>query len=265
VANSLARRARRTDYRPVIVQHDSQPSLVRRFRVRDVSMLEKIGAAGFETLSEPNKVVMSYVDEILGNKGSITFYEIGVGVGATTLPVSKAISDNGGIGRIITFSRDRDVEDLISDLNEMGYDFVEGIGSPGKTYSGYHFEMAVAFSKSELPEFDLAYMDGGHVFHLDASATCILKELCKPSGYIIFDDYHWSLQKSPTLNPKSNPQTRNDYDQNQIDASHVELICKTLMNTDPRYHLVGIKNGSAIYKRLPRSVIAWDPAKGNCG
>ena len=228
-------------------------------------MLEKIGAAGFETLSKPNKEVMSCVGEILRSQNSITFYEIGVGVGATTLPVSKAISDSGANGRIIAFSRDRDVEELISNLNDRGYDFVEGIGSPGHTYSGYHFEMAVAFSKSELPEFDLAYLDGGHVFHLDASATCILKELCKPGGYIIFDDYHWSLRKSPTLNPKSNPQTCLDYDQNQIDASHVELICKTLMDTDPRYQLVDIKNGSAIYKRLPRSILAWDPAKTTCG
>ncbi len=226
-------------------------------------MLEKIDTTGYETLSKPNEEVTSCVGEILQNEGSIIFYEVGVGVGATTLPVSKAISQNGGNGKIVIFSRMSDVEELVSDLNKLGYDFVEGIGSPGKTYSGYHFEMADAFLRSELPAFDLAYLDGGHVFHLDAPATCILKELCKPGGYIIFDDYYWSLQKSPTLNPMANPQTLKNYDDNQITAAHVEMICKTLMDTDPRYQLVDIKNKSAIYKRLPRSVLAWDPMSGN--
>lgn len=228
-------------------------------------MLEKIGTAGFESVSNPNKEVISCVGEILQNKGRIMFYEIGVGVGATTLPVAKAISQRGGKGRIKIFSKTRDVEELVSDLNKMGYDFVEGIGSPCKTYSGYHFEMAVAFSRSELPTFDLAYLDGGHVFHLDASAACILKELCTPGGYIIFDDYNWSLQKSPTQNPNANPLTFEHYDEDQINTAHVELICKSLMDTDPRYQLVDIKNNSAIYKRLPRSVLAWDPMDSNRG
>lgn len=222
-------------------------------------MLEKIGTAEYETVSKPNKVVMSFVDAILQNEGSIIFYEIGVGVGATTLPVSKAISRNGGNGKIKIFSKSLDVEELVSELHELGYDFVEGIGSPNKTYSGYHFEMAVAFLNSELQKFDLAYLDGGHVFHLDASATCILKELCKPGGYIIFDDYNWSLRKSPTVNPQVNPQTSDDYDENQINTAHVELVCKTLMDTDPRFQLVDIRNNTAIYKRLPRSLLAWDP------
>ena len=212
-------------------------------------MLEKIGTLGYETVSKPNKEVMSCVNEILRNENNIVFYEIGVGVGATTLPVSKLISQYNNNGKIILFSRMKDISEIISDLNEMGYDFVQGIGSPNKTYSGYHFEMAEAFMKSELPAFDLAYLDGGHVFHLDAPATCILKELCKPGGYIIFDDYNWSLQNSPTLNPKANPQTLNDYDENQINTAHVELVCRSLMDTDIRYQLVTLKNNSAIYKR----------------
>ena len=212
-------------------------------------MLENIGAVGYETLSSPNMEVLSCVNEKLMHNSGIIYYEIGVGVGATTLPVSKLISESRGNGKIYIFSRAHDVSSLIIDLNNLGYNFITGIGSPNKKYSGYHFEIADAFLKSELPQFDVAYLDGGHVFHLDAPTTCILKELCKPDGYIIFDDYNWSLKNSPTLNPETNPDTRTDYDDKQIHLAHVEMVCKSLMDTDSRYTLVNIKNNSAVYKR----------------
>jgi len=210
-------------------------------------VIEKIGTAGFETLSKPDATVLRLLDEILGSEPSPTVYEIGVGVGATSLPIAQRLN---GAGQLILFSRDRDVQDLTADLRHLGYDNIVGdFGSDTKTYSGYHFELARGFVGGRLPKFDLAFVDGGHVFHLDGPAACVLKELCKPGGYMVFDDWSWSLGKSPTMNPTVRAATAREYDAAQIETSHVELVCKVIMDTDPRFEFLGVKDNSATYRR----------------
>jgi len=212
-------------------------------------MLEKIGAPGFETLSKPDKQVLKFIDLVLKiNKNNPIFYEIGVGVGATTLPVAERMNNSG---KILLFSREKDVLELASDLFVRGYTNVDSSwGSPGNTYSGYHFELARGAVEKQLPYFDLAYIDGGHVFHLDAPATCVLKNLCKIGGYMIFDDYNWSLEKSPTNNPTRRPATAKEYDIRQIKTSHVQLVCKLFMDTDSCFKCLGIEGGTVIYQRI---------------
>ncbi|MEL6519768.1 MAG: class I SAM-dependent methyltransferase [Pseudomonadota bacterium] len=212
-------------------------------------MLEKIGTAGFETLSTTDTVVLNYLDEVLAENPGPTIYEIGVGIGATTLPMMERLNHQG---QAYLFSRQSDLDALTADLRERGFANMNGTwGSPNNTYSGYHFELARAFVEEALPPFDLAYIDGGHVFHLDGPATCILKELCKPGGYMIFDDWYWSLGKSPTLNPTKQPNTARDYDPLQIEASHVQLVCKAFMDRDIRFEFVELAKNTAVYRRLP--------------
>jgi SAM-dependent methyltransferase len=211
-------------------------------------MLEKIGTLGFLSISDPDAMVVKYLEDVLAENADPVFYEIGVGVGATTLPVAERMNNHG---QLVLFSREAHVLELAADLRERGYGNVDSRwGSPGHTFSGYHFELARGVLAKELPQFDLAYLDGGHVFHLDAPATCVLKELCKPGGYIIFDDYDWNLAKSPTLNPITRPATANEYDPRQIDACHVEMVCKIMMDVDSRFELVELTKGSAVYQRI---------------
>jgi len=211
-------------------------------------MLEKIGAPGFETLSNPEETVLKLLDEILVKVDAPVIYEIGVGVGATTLPVAKKMDNRGAL---FLFSRQKDVQELATDLRGLGYDNVNDTwGSPTRTYSGYHFELARGFVAGVLPQFDLAYIDGGHVFHLDAPAACILKELCKPGGYMVFDDWNWSLAKSPTMNPEVRPATATEYDIEQINQSHVQLVCKTIMDADKRFEFVVLTKNTAVYQRV---------------
>lgn len=210
-------------------------------------MLEKIGTKGFETLSRADQTVLRLLDEILVREPNPIVYEIGVGIGATTLPLAQKLNNRG---KLFLFSRDKDVRALAADLRALGFtNVIDSWGSPAKTYSGYHFELARGFTGHLLPSFDLAFLDGGHVFHLDAPATAVLKELCKPSGYMVFDDWIWSLAKSPTLNPSVRPKTAEDYDAAQIEASHVQLVCKTLMDTDGRFEFLGLEGNSAAYRR----------------
>lgn len=152
-------------------------------------MFEKIGTEKYRLISKPDPTVMKYL-QLLSSK-DICYYEVGIGIGATTLEVSKYLDNNG---RILLFSHANDVKELTADLTKLGYKNIDGSwGSPNKIYSGYHFQLAKGFVANKLPEFDLAYIDGGHVFHLDAPAASILKELCKPGGYMLFDDWVWRI------------------------------------------------------------------------
>lgn len=219
-------------------------------------MLEKIGSPGFETLSKTDTTVINHLNIILESNPKPVFYEIGIGIGATTLPVAEILNNNG---QIILFSRENDVRELSKDLADRGFMNVDSSwGSQNKIYSGYHFELAMGAFEQKLPKFDIAYIDGGHVFHLDAPATCILKELCKPGGYMIFDDWNWSLAISPTLTPSNRPATLQEYDMRQIEACHVQLVCKTLMDTDDRFQFIGLEGNTAIYQRIDkRTKLSW--------
>ena len=211
-------------------------------------MLEKIGTVGFETLSKPDHTVLELLKDILTVNSAPVVYEIGVGVGATTLPIAQLLNNSG---RLYLFSRKKDVLELSADLSQLGYENIcDEWGSATKTYSGYHFELACGFVADKLPLFDLAYIDGGHVFHLDGSATCILKQLCKPGGYMVFDDWNWTLAKSPTMNPTRRPATLLEYDEAQITTSHVQLVCKAFMDRDPSFRRLGQDGNTCVYQRV---------------
>lgn len=227
--------------------HSKRLAVGDHLQKRGAEVLEKINMTGFESVSSPDHRVLHILDEILQQNTEPTFYEIGVGVGATTLPVAQRMNNRG---KLILFSREQDVLELAADLKEKGFSNIDSSwGSPSKIYSGYHFELARGFVEKLLPPFDLAYIDGGHVFHLDAPAACILKELCRPGGYMLFDDWNWSLRTSPTLNPAKRPRTADEYDLLQIDTCHVQLVCKALMDTDFRFEFLGLENGTAVYRR----------------
>lgn len=215
-------------------------------------MLEKIGTAGFETLSQSDPAVVDRLKSILKHAPEPTVFEVGVGIGATSIEIAKLLN---GKGMLHIFSRMSDVQELADDLNALGYGNVAQWGSPNRVYSGYHFEMADGFVTGRLPKFDLAYLDGGHVMHLDGTAICILKELAKEGAYLILDDVSWSLEQSPTMCPEVRPQTAVEYDPAQIAACHVDLARRCFLETDPRFELEQISRNTAVYRRLPDAAL----------
>lgn len=211
-------------------------------------MLEKIGKSGHEMISKPDATVERLIAEHLARTPDPVYYEVGVGIGATAVTVARAMRNRG---KIFLFSREHDVRELTADLEALGFTNVNGQwGSPRNTFSGYHFELAYGFLQGALPAFDLAYLDGGHVFHLDAPAACVLKELCAPGGHLVFDDWSWSLERSTGLNPRKRPATAVEFDARQIAERHVPMVCKIVMDPDPRFRFLGIEKDSAIYQRI---------------
>lgn len=211
-------------------------------------MLEKLNQPGYEFISRADDVVLEFLGNVLGRNPDPVFYEVGIGIGATTLPVAQLMNNRG---KIFLFSLQRDVKELTADLNARGFFNIDASwGSPHHTFSGYHFELARGLINKSLPRVDVAYIDGGHVFHLDAPATCVLKELCNLGGYLIFDDYAWSLARSPSLKPEKRPATAKEYDALQIEACHVAMVCQAFMDTDSRYKMVHKKGDTYVYQRI---------------
>jgi hypothetical protein len=211
-------------------------------------MIEKIGKHGFLHWSTPDHVVLKYLRLVKQNIENPVYYEIGIGVGATALEVAKELDNSGSM---VLFSRLEEVAGVSQDLKNLGYTNIDARwGSSNHTFSGYHFELARAILSGAISKFHLAYLDGLHVMHLDAGTAAILKEHCNVNGYIIFDDYSWSLKDSVTLNPTVRPATLVEYDMRQIGSSHVEMICKLIMDTDKRFEFLGVHDDSAIYRRV---------------
>lgn len=215
-------------------------------------MLEKIGTAGFETLSKSDPAVLDRLKTVLKTIPEPIVYEIGVGIGATTVEMAELLN---GRGKLHLFSRQSDVRELADDLLSRGFGNVAQWGSANRIYSGYHFELADGFVTGRLPKFDLAYLDGGHVMHLDGPAICILKELANDGAYLILDDVGWSLEQSPTMSPTVRAQTSAEYDPAQIAACHVDMARRCFLETDPRFVLEQISRNTAVYRRV------HDPAK----
>ena len=210
-------------------------------------MLEKIGKPGFLHWSTPDPIVLKYLKLIKQNIENPVYYEIGIGVGATVLEVAKELDNTGSI---VLFSRLVEVAGVAQDLKNLGYDNVDDRwGSTHHTFFGYHFELARAIMSGSISKFDLAYLDGCHMMHLDAGTAAILKEHCNVNGYIIFDDYTWSLKYIATL-LNVMPATSVEYDTRQIEANHIEMICKVIMNTDKRFEFLGVQDDSAVYRRI---------------
>ncbi|HUS12863.1 MAG TPA: hypothetical protein VMZ30_20505, partial [Pyrinomonadaceae bacterium] len=94
------------------------------------------------------------------------------------------------------------------------------------------------------PIYDYVYLDGAHTWNIDALAFFLIDRLLKVGGYIDFDDYHWSPQKSRAMNPLV---TRLMFTTSQIREPHVRLIVDLLVKRDPRYAEV---KKNKIYKKI---------------
>jgi len=71
--------------------------------------------------------------------------------------------------------------------------------------------------------------------------------MLKVGGHIDFDDYHWTLGKSPALRPERFPLTGKMFTREQIDTEQVKMIVELLVRRSGRYDEV-VEN--KIFKKL---------------
>ena len=190
------------------------------------------------------------VKKLKSNIKNIKVAEIGVDRGATTREIIKILS-YGDVLDLYDFSNCTLVSDLenIKLLSECEINFY---GNTRALYDSYSWTLAKKYlqlfeSGQDTKIYDAVYLDGAHTFHVDAPTACVVKELVKINGYIVFDDMYWNLANSPTCNTAEN---RNNFNTEQFNEPHVKLLVEVLMRSDNRYEEISDSDATrAIFKR----------------
>lgn len=205
-------------------------------------MPDKVDNLKYKHLTKPNQHALKLLAIVLEQNPAPELCEVGVGFGATTIEICRMLS-NRGIYHLFEFS-DR-LDDLKKDLDGSGFNNIVYHSNTRRQFDSYSWVLAQMLlarraGGGPVPMFDFVFLDGAHAFHHDAPATVILKELLKPGGIFLFDDYDWTFGASPTQRPAVKPEILKLYTEEQIQTPHLRLICDLFMDSDPDYEKVNL-------------------------
>jgi predicted O-methyltransferase YrrM len=234
-------------------------------------MIEKIGIDAYKHISTVAEEVILCIDKLKNRKNPITVCEIGIGIGTTSIEILKHLTYGD---TFILFDFDDIVKEFMDDIynNKLVKEGVNviGYGNEHKIFCSYSWELAKITLQRKVekktPEiFDLAYLDGSHIFIHDSCACILLKLMIKNGGFLIFDDVKWTLQHSATNKPKVRPQTLLEYTQEQISTPHIDMILKLFMDEDRSYVRLNVESGTdrAVFKkkmRIGERLTSWTKA-----
>lgn len=165
--------------------------------------------------------------------GATRFAEIGVYEGDTALAVAEAL---GGSGEIHLFDFEDKVEAAAGRLRAAGHaENVFAHPNSRKLLDSYNWTLMRLLQESARPRFDYVFLDGAHTWCVDALAFVLIDRLLEPGGRLEFDDYHWTIERSPSMSPDVFPATDRMYTREQIGERQVALVVDLLVRTDPRY------------------------------
>ena len=232
-------------------------------------MIEKIGTNAQFGEWIPCKEVIDEIKRIKGTeRKNISVAEIGVGIGTTSVAILELLEEGD---KLYIFDFEEVVAELKEDLEKINSKKVEIVakGSSHKTYDSYNWNLAKMIM--EMREcgtkglFDIVYLDGAHTFMTDATCTNLLKEACKDSGIIVFDDYYWTHMKSPTCNPSISAAVGKGYTLEQMETPGIEMVCKIFMDSDAEFVRIWSENSErALYQKVTQAEknrLIWDLQK----
>lgn len=158
--------------------------------------------------------------------------EIGTYKGGTSLELAKYLNNDGELHLF-------DFEDLlrpvIKHLTSLGYRNIHAHPNSRKMMDSYNWSLMKILQAHDHPIFDYIFLDGAHVWAVDALTFLLCDRLLKVGGYIDFDDYDWTIQNSPSMNPVSFPPTQSMFTEEQIKTRQVALIVDLLVRRRPNY------------------------------
>ena len=173
--------------------------------------------------------------EFLASTDSRTIAEIGVDQGATSEAILGWLD---GRGELHLFDFDDRLTSVAERLRGKGLTNFVTHGNSHRTLDSYNWSLMTVLQDSPAPFFDYIYMDGAHTWAVDALAFFLVDLLLKPGGYIDFDDYYWTIDGSPTVNPRVHPRMREMYTDEQMQTRQVASIVDLLVRRPGRYEEV---------------------------
>lgn len=96
------------------------------------------------------------------------------------------------------------------------------------------------------PKYDFVFMDGAHFWETDGCTFFLVMKLLKPGGWILFDDYMWSVEKSDWWH--QSPEMK-DKPEDFRKACQVERIVTLLVSQHPDIESVLIRDNWAWAKK----------------
>ncbi|HKG03038.1 MAG TPA: class I SAM-dependent methyltransferase [Conexibacter sp.] len=179
----------------------------------------------------PNEQTVAMVRET----GARTYMEIGVYLGATASAVAEVL---GGEGELHLLDFEDRVAPVAERLRAEGRANVVAHPNSRRTLDSYNWSLMQLLRDGRAGTFDYVFVDGAHTWAHDALAFLLVDRLLKPGGHVDFDDYSWTLARSPSMNPDAFPPTRRLYSDEQISEPQVALVVDLLVRPDPRYEEV---------------------------
>jgi predicted O-methyltransferase YrrM len=170
--------------------------------------------------------------------------EIGILEGHTSLEFAKFLN---GEGELHLFDYEDRVKMVSTALDQAGFRNVRAFGSSYKLLDSYNWSLAKLLETKEEAIYDYVFLDGAHNWAVDALTAFLADRLLKVQGYLDFDDYHWTLGGSPSLNPSVFPLTGKLYTPDQISTQQVKMVVDLIVKRDPRYKEVVVNK---IYQKI---------------
>lgn len=179
----------------------------------------------------PNAQTIKFVKENNGRR----IAEIGIFKGHTSIEFAKHFAGQGFL-HLYDFS-DR-AETFKKTINNLGFQNVDALGCSYKLLDSYNWSLAKQLEKHSKPIYDYIFIDGAHTWAIDGFTFYLADQLLEVGGYMDFDDYNWTLARSPSMNPTAFPLTADLYSPAQIAAPQVKMIIDLLVRRSERYREV---------------------------
>lgn len=106
--------------------------------------------------------------------------------------------------------------------------------------TSYTWELMKLLEQDPQPQFDFAYIDGGHTWDVTGFGFFLVDRLLAPGGWMLFDDLNWTIAKSEGLRSASWAQK---LPEEQRVTPQVRKVFELLVQTHPDYDEVYEKDG----------------------
>jgi predicted O-methyltransferase YrrM len=184
-------------------------------------------SSGLNVQGPNERTIAAFADS-----GALVYAEIGIYEGDTTLEIARLLD---GRGEIHLFDFEDKVAAVTARLADEGYGNVVGHPNSRKLLDSYNWSLMALLREHDEPLFDYVFLDGAHTWAVDALAFMLVDRLLKPGGRIEFDDYHWTIERSPSMNPSVFPASERMFTREQMGERQVALVVDLLVRRDERY------------------------------
>jgi predicted O-methyltransferase YrrM len=155
--------------------------------------------------------------------------ELGFNWGVSTCYLASAVAGEQG-GHVITIdlaNRVRFYPGVESFLEACGLRHAVTVFYE---HTSYTWRLRAFLRMNPRPEFDLVYLDGGHLWEPDALAFLLAEQMLRPGGMMIFDDLHWTFGASAHW---ADTEAVRDMPADERETPHVKEIFDLLVKPHP--------------------------------